>query len=170
MKDEHFERLYADHAQDLVAFLTYRTGNRVVAEDLAADTFERALRARARFDPRRASEKTWLYAIALNASRDAGRRRGAESRALEHAAEGAGERAAGPSDVERVADRLTLMDSLNALSDDERAAIALRYGAGLTNREVAKVCGESLTTAEGRVYRALRKLRDLSVDAPAREE
>src|SRR4029077_1266442 len=86
MQDDAFERLYAEHAQALYAFLSYRTGDRVLAEDLLADTFERALRARRRFDRRKASEKTWLYAIALNRLRDQIRRRSTESRALERVA------------------------------------------------------------------------------------
>src|SRR6476620_12317984 len=83
LRDEAFERLYAEHAQALYGFLSYRTGERLLAEDLLADTFERALRGRRRFDRRKASEKTWLYTIALNCLRDHVRRRGAESRALE---------------------------------------------------------------------------------------
>ena len=83
MRDDQFERLYADHAQRLFAFLAYRTGDRALAEDLLADTFERALRGRRGFDRRKASEKTWLYAIALNGLRDHARRRAAEARALE---------------------------------------------------------------------------------------
>ena len=47
LRQDQFERLYAEHAQPLFAFLTYRTGDRVQAEDLLADTFERALRAEA---------------------------------------------------------------------------------------------------------------------------
>jgi DNA-directed RNA polymerase specialized sigma24 family protein len=52
----------------------------VVAEDLLADTFERVLRGR-RFDPRRGSEKTWLYAIAINLVRDHARRSAVRERA-----------------------------------------------------------------------------------------
>src|SRR5918912_1801655 len=85
MRIEEFERLYVEHAEPLLAFLVYRTGNRVLAEDLLADTFERVLRARRRFDPRKASEKTWLYSIALNLVRDSARRQAAEARALERA-------------------------------------------------------------------------------------
>src|SRR6266480_5949263 len=85
MRQDQFERLYEEHARPLLAFLAYRTGNRVLAEDILADTFERVLRARRRFDPRKASEKTWLYSIALNCLRDSGRRQAAESRALERA-------------------------------------------------------------------------------------
>src|SRR2546422_3555431 len=82
MREEDFEQLYADHAQPLFGFLVYRTGDRALAEDLLADTFERAFRARRLFDRGKASEKTWLYAIALNCLRDHGRRKAAEGRAL----------------------------------------------------------------------------------------
>lgn len=149
--------LYAEYAQPLFAFLVYRTGDRVLAEDLVADTFERALKGRRLFDRARASEKTWLYTIALNALRDHGRRRTAEGRALER--QGAGGRTDLPEfeDVEYQGD---LQHALGHLSDEEREAIALRFGADMTVPEIAKLRREPLTTVEGRVYRALRKLRD----------
>jgi RNA polymerase sigma factor (sigma-70 family) len=156
MRDEDFERLYAAEAPGLFSFLAYRTGNRALAEDLLADAFERALRARRRFDRRRGSEKTWLYAIALNVLRDHARRTAAEARALQRAyvpADGAADPLAG------VEERELLQRALAELSEEEREAIALRFGAELTVPEIAKVLGESLTTVEGRVYRALRKLR-----------
>ena len=46
------------------------------------------------------------------------------------------------------------------LSEQEREAIALRYGAEMTIPEIATLTGEPLTTVEGRVYRALRKMRE----------
>jgi RNA polymerase sigma factor (sigma-70 family) len=158
MRDDTFERLYGEHAEALSGFLIYRTGDRVLAEDLLADTFERALRARRRFDPRKASEKTWLYTIALNCLRDHARRRSTEGRALERIASGPSP----PStvEIEAVADRDLISRSLAILSDKEREAIALRFGADLTVPEIAKLTGERLTTVEGRVYGALRKLRE----------
>jgi RNA polymerase sigma-70 factor, ECF subfamily len=158
MGDEAFERLYAEHAQALYAFLSYRTGDRVLAEDLLADTFERALRARRGFDRRKASEKTWLYAIALNCLRDQMRRRSTETRALERVAVAA--TAGSSGGIEEIADRDLVGRILTVLSEEEREAIALRFGADLTVPEIAKLTSERLSTVEGRVYRALRKLRD----------
>ncbi len=156
MQSEAFERLFADHAGPLLAFLFYRTGDRALSEDLVADTFERALRARRGFDRRKASEKTWLYSIALNCVRDHARRRQAEQRAYQR-------------DLARVSttgeplnaidDRDLVARALKELSVEEREAIALRYGADLTVPEIAKLQREKLSTVEGRVYRALRKLR-----------
>ncbi len=156
MREEDFDRLYSEHGQALFGFLVYRTGDRVLAEDLVADTFERVLRARRRFDPRKGKEKTWIYTIALNRLRDVQRSAAAERRAIE--------RVAGPPDAPEshaaVEHRDTLARAIVVLSEEEREAIALRFGAELTVPEIAKLLEEPLTTVEGRVYRALRKLRD----------
>jgi RNA polymerase sigma factor (sigma-70 family) len=123
MKEGEFERLYSAHAQGLFGFLAYRTGDRALAEDLLADTFERALRARRRFDPRKAGSKTWIYSIALNLLRDHARRRQAEARALGRVPDPAPV-AGGP--LERIAERGELSHALAKLSQEEREAIALR--------------------------------------------
>jgi RNA polymerase sigma factor (sigma-70 family) len=155
MRDDEFERLYAAEAQGLYGFLAYRTGDRSLAEDLLADTFERALRSRRRFDRRRGSAKTWLYAIALNLLRDQARRAAAEGRALERVGPGSGD----PDMGDAVEHRDVVQRALATLSPEEREAIALRFGAELTVPEIAEALREPLTTVEGRVYRALRKLR-----------
>jgi RNA polymerase sigma-70 factor (ECF subfamily) len=157
MRHDEFERLYTAEAQGLFAFLAYRTGDRTLAEDLLADAFERALRARRGYDRRRGSQKTWLYAIALNVLRDHARRAAAEGRAYERAAGSSSEPADRLATVEA---RDELRRAMGALSAEEREAVALRFGAELTVPEMAELLGEPLTTVEGRVYRALRKLRD----------
>jgi len=159
MRTADFERLYNEHAGPLLGFLVYRTGDRALAEDLLADTFERVLTARRPFDRRKASEKTWLYTIALNLLRDHARRAAAGSRAVERAAVAAGTEAA-EREFESIEHRDSLQRALGTLSPEEREAISLRYGADLTVPEIARVKGEKLTTIEGRVYRALRKLKD----------
>jgi RNA polymerase sigma-70 factor (ECF subfamily) len=155
LKDAEFERLYADEAQGLFAFLAYRTGDRALAEDLLADAFERALRAT--YNRRKGPAKTWLYAIALNVLRDHVRRAAAEGRAYARVDAGASELADPFAGVEH---RDELTRGLATLSGEEREAISLRFGAGLTVPEMAKLLGEPLTTIEGRTYRALRKLRE----------
>jgi RNA polymerase sigma factor (sigma-70 family) len=153
---DDFERLFEEHAQPLFGFLVYRTGNRAIAEDVLADTFERALRARRRFNPRRGSEKNWLYSIALNLLRDRHRREKIEERALQ-SLEAIAEVEDPP--VDTIANRDLIQRALEALSPEEREAIGLRYGADLTLPEIAKLIGEPLTTVEGRIYPALNKLR-----------
>jgi RNA polymerase sigma factor (sigma-70 family) len=157
MRRDDFERLYEEHAQPLFGFLAYRTGDPALAEDLLADTFERALRARKRFDRRKASEKTWLYTIALNLLRDSARRSKTEARAFERVPR---ESAGVPDELTAVEHRDEIQRALRTLSDEEREAIALRFGGDLSVPEIAKLLKQPLPRIEGRVYRSLRKLRD----------
>src|SRR5829696_9593737 len=117
LQNEDFERLYEAEAPGLFSFLAYRTGDRMLAQDLLADAFERALRARKRFDRRRGSEKTWIYAIALNVLRDHARRAAAERRATERLEPAP----AGRPDprLDALVDRDELSSALARLSDEE---------------------------------------------------
>lgn len=164
VSDMDVDRLYHRHAQRLYGFLAYRTGDRLLAEDLLGDVFERTLRARRRFDPRRGSEEAWLYSIALNVLRDHARRAGAERRALERVGQPAASVAA---DDDAVVRRDEVMGALHQLSDEERETVALRFGADLTIAQIAKVTGEKETTIDGRLRRGLRRLREQLDDADA---
>ena len=156
-RDEAFGRLYSEHAPGLLAFLSYQTGDRALAEDIVADTFERVLTGRSGWRGQ-SGEKTWLYAIAINRMRDLARRRGAEARAIE--------RMASPDDgrdeLDAVGDRELLQRAMQTLSEEERTVVALRFGAELSLSEIADVLEERQTTVEGRLYRGLRRLRDVA--------
>jgi RNA polymerase sigma factor (sigma-70 family) len=158
MRTEDFERLYEANAASLLAFLEYRTGNIELARDVHADTFERILKTRWRFDPRKGTQKTWVYAIALNVLRDAGRRRAAEARALDRVASGGAEEHWDES--ERLDDRDLVRRGLATLPDDEREAVALYYGADLSLEEIARITGTRTTTIKGRLARARERLRE----------
>jgi RNA polymerase sigma-70 factor (ECF subfamily) len=159
MREKDFDRLFDEHAEPLLKFLIYRTGDRALAEDLVADTFERALRKTSLFDRRRGTEKAWLYTIATNLLRDGARRREVEERAYTTAGVLEPALIGGDGGMARFEARQTVMEALEVLSAEEREAVALRFGADLTVPEIAKVLDEKLTTVEGRVYRALRKLK-----------
>jgi RNA polymerase sigma-70 factor (ECF subfamily) len=159
MREVDFNRLFDEHADGLFAFLVYRTGNRPLAEDLVAETFERALTARRRFDPRKGSEKTWVYAIALNLLRDHGRRKTVEQRALERVST-EGRAVSGDSALTALEQSDELHRALARLGEQEREAVALRFGADLTLRQIARALGEREDAIRKRISRALVKLRE----------
>jgi RNA polymerase sigma factor (sigma-70 family) len=150
-----FEQMYVEHRERLFGFLVYRTGDRALAEDLLGDVFERAFRARASFDPRRGSRTAWLYAIAVNRLRDHHRRAQVERTSLERIG------IAETTSLElydTIADRDLVMQALTVLSQRDQEIVALRFGADLTVPQIARVTGQPLTTVEGRLFRALRRL------------
>ena len=139
----------------MYAYLVYLTRDRSLAEDLTADTFEKALRVWTRFDTRRASARTWLCQIARTTALDWFR---AEDRRRRRE-----ERAAPP---ERVDDALLeglspdLEAALATLSAAEREVIALRVLLELDGEETGRVLGISPTNVSTRLSRALGKLEE----------
>jgi RNA polymerase sigma-70 factor, ECF subfamily len=153
---DEFERMYVEHRDRLFGFLVYRTGDRALAEDLLGDVFERAFRARARFDPQRGSETTWLYTIAVNRLRDHQRRAHVERTVFQRVMAVETTSIAPPDDA--IIERDRVMQALSVLSQRDREIIALRFGADLTAPQIARVTEQPLTTVEGRLFRALRRL------------
>src|SRR5688500_9717677 len=144
-----------EHLDDVYAYLVYLTRDRSLAEDLAADTFEKALRLWQRFDPRRASARTWLCQIARTTA--LGWFRGEERRRRRE------ERAAPPENVdESFVEGLSpdLQAALGELSAGEREVIALRVLLELDGDEAARVLGVSATAVSTRLSRALKKLEE----------
>jgi RNA polymerase sigma factor (sigma-70 family) len=152
-----FARVYSEHVWLIYGFLAYRVSDRQVAEDLTQATFERALRAWSRFDPRRASERSWLLAIARNLLIDHYRRAG--SRRTEPFEEHLAPTVPGPE--EQFTTTPDLGEALAKLSDRDREVLALRFGADLNGPEIAELLGLSLANVQQIVSRSLRKLRDL---------
>jgi RNA polymerase sigma-70 factor (ECF subfamily) len=146
-----------EHLDAVYRYLLLMTRDDATAQDLTSETFEKALRAWRRFDPRRASARTWLCRIARNAALDhfrgEERRRRREDRyAAEPAEVGEPEARGVLSPVLRVA--------LDALSAAEREVIALRVLLELDGDEAARLLGISRTACSTRLSRALQKLEE----------
>jgi RNA polymerase sigma-70 factor (ECF subfamily) len=158
-----YSEAFEAHVWEVHGFLAYRLGSRTEAEDLTQETFERALKAWGRFDPRRASMRTWLLAIARNLLIDHYRARGVRQEVAlpdDYDAPGAEDQ----FDLGMDAD---LANALASLGQREREIIALRFGGDLSGPEVAELTGLSLANVQQILSRSLRRLR-AELD-PARE-
>ena len=151
-----FDALYRSCVDDVHAYAFSLLRDRAAAEDVTALAFERALRKRRSFDRARGDERAWLFGIARNAALDELRRR---SRTAALVTEPPGEELADPvdDDAER---RATVRAALASLDPRERELIALKFHAGLSNAEIAKVIGASESAAGTRLHRAVTKLRE----------
>jgi RNA polymerase sigma factor (sigma-70 family) len=154
-----FEDIYDEHVWRVYGFFAYRLKSRPDVEDLTQQTFERALRAWARFDPERAAPGTWLIAIARNLLIDHFRRdRSARQRPFDADAEAS-------TGVVYIDPDLglepALAHALDALDEREREVIALRFGADLTGKDIAEELDISVANAQQILSRSLRRLRQL---------
>lgn len=155
-----FVGVYDDHVYDVYSFLAYRTRSREDAQDLTQLSFERALAAWERFDPRRASARTWLISIARNLLIDHYRAdRSARRQPLDPVAAETGALGVVESEPRGLGLAPDLEQALEALDDRERELIALRFGGELTGPEIAELTGLTLANVQQILSRTLRKLR-----------
>jgi RNA polymerase sigma-70 factor (ECF subfamily) len=154
-----FGILYERHAVAVYRYLLARGASADQAEDLTAAAFERALRSIGGFSPGRAGFRPWLLAIARNAWVDA-RRLTSRETDLNDAA-GVAANGGSPEDAaEASEDRELVMRLLAQLPETGRDAVALRYAAGLSAREIATVIGKSEDATKKVLSRSLDSLRE----------
>jgi len=133
------------------AYAAYRLGDGPDAEDATSETFERALRYRTTYDPRKGEPLAWLIGIARRCVDEARVRPPATATALD---------AAAPGDLEEdVVRRLTVQAAVGRLAQRDRELLALRFGADLTARQIAELLGVRANAVEVRLHRTLARLK-----------
>ena len=162
-----WEAVYTVEMPRIFNYFWYRIGDAELAEDLTATTFEKAWRARARYRTKRAAFSTWLHTIARNVASDYFRRQHGTQPLDELHAQPDAQSPAALAEQHDEAARLTCL--LAALPARERELIALKYGAGLNNREIAKMTTlteSNVGTVLNRVVSKLRQMWEPGSDAP----
>lgn len=160
-----FAEAAEDHLEDVLAYLVYLTRDRSLAEELTAETFERALRLWSRYDPRKGSARTWLCQVARSTALDHFR---AEDRRRRRETTYARAELRAPEEgplVEGLSPELE--DALRGLTAAEREVIALRIVLELDGPAAARVLGISPTACSTRLSRALQRLEESMRDAVA---
>ena len=153
-----FEELYRSSRDDVFAYVAGLLRDRSAAEEVTASAFERAFRRRRTFNAKRGTHRAWLFGIARNAALDELRRR---SRHAELAADPADDAAVVADDAADTAfRRASVRAAMAGLTTRERELVALKYFAGLRNREIASVIGLSESNVGTRLHRVIEKLRE----------
>ncbi|WP_043216989.1 sigma-70 family RNA polymerase sigma factor [Streptomyces sp. 351MFTsu5.1] len=156
---DHFVR--ALH-RDVLRYVSHLCGDPQAVDDLAQDTFLRALGSLHRFEGR-SSARAWVLSIARRAVVDGFRHAAVRPRRYDGADWQAAAERAQPRGVPGFEDGIALVDLLGALSDERREAFVLTQMLGLSYEEAAAVSGCPVGTVRSRVARARGVLMELVV-------
>jgi len=161
-RPQRFEAIFDRHAISVHRYLRRRVGERL-AEELTAEAFMRAFRARQQFDTSHESALPWLYGIAVNLIRMHVRSEQRRERAYRLVAQ----RPVQPSATNEADERLdaqalrpALSEALAGLSPDQREVLLLHAWAGLSPAEIAEALAVSSATVRKRLHRARAKTAD----------
>ncbi|MCC6424413.1 MAG: sigma-70 family RNA polymerase sigma factor [Phycisphaerales bacterium] len=151
------------HYQPLMRYLRRLGGSEHQAEELHQQTWVSVLDYLDRFDPTAAGGfKAWLFRIATNKANDHWRSQGRDKAAknglrlvTEQEAPQAGSRMEGSEQQQK------LLRAIDALPDNQKQVLLMRYYSGLKFVEIAKSLGCPLNTALGRMHKAMLKLKQL---------
>ena len=166
-----FGKLYEQYQQRVFSYVLYRVADTQSADDLTAQIFERALRKITTYQPNRGVFAVWLFAIARNTvnnhlrakrlrqwvTLDLLSNRSTETMSVEELV----------CQDEQIQQLLAL---ITQLSSQERDLLALKFGAGLTNRRIAELSGLTESNVGVMVYRTIRKLRDQFSNGESKHE
>lgn len=157
VSETDFEEVYRTELPRIYNYFRYRIGDGPIAEDLTSKTFEKAWRNRKRYRRDLAAFSTWLFTIAHRVAQDHYRKNHNEV-PLEEVIEQLSDEPL-EDQIEQQADFARLSVLLARLADRERELVALKYGAGLTNRAIARLSGLSESNVGVILHRAVQTLR-----------
>ena len=151
------ERLFRTYHAPLVRYLTRRLGDRDWAEEVAQETFVRALRQTSI-----AHERAWLFAVATNLVRDEARRDARRRRhlaLLREAEHDERQVEPEPTTLERQQEAALARRAVDALAERDRHALLMREE-GLDYQEIAEALGLSAGSVGTTLSRARRRLME----------
>ncbi len=157
-----FARLYEQYLPKVYRFIRFRIEDDATAEDLTSTVFEKALTRFHAYQSQRAKFSTWVFVIARNTVIDH-YRVSHRDRIVELDEDGPAHPAAGPSPEEQAMKEEEfgrLQTCLKRLPPAQQSVISLKFGAHMTNREIARTTGMSESQVGNIVFRAVSQLRD----------
>ncbi len=134
------------------AYVAHRIGDGPDAEDVTSEVFERALRYRATYDPKRGSPIAWLVGIARRCIND-------RYRASKPATGPLGDVTAPGSVETETVDRVAVASAVETLDARSRRLLALRYEDELSIREIGALLALQPNAVEVALHRARTRIK-----------
>lgn len=152
--EKSFKQLYDMYADYALRTAYAMAKNKADASDIVQETFIRVYRSIHTFDHKK-SFKPWFYRILINEANRLLKKRSTES-----------SRVASEEVTGMIEDRILeypprgkILDALDALSEEDRNMMILKYVDRFTEKELAEMLDVNVNTLKSRLLRARRRLK-----------
>jgi len=153
-----FGDLYRIYMPKIHRYIAYQVNDRVLAEDLTNEVFLRVMRAIGRYQHHSVPQfNAWIFRIAKNVVIDHWRAKRDTVPLDEALATERGETL--DAHFESLARREELQVAMQKLTEDQREVLVLRFGMGMSHREIAEQTGRNEEAIRALQFRAIRSLR-----------
>jgi RNA polymerase sigma factor (sigma-70 family) len=158
---ETFVKLYEKYMPRVYRYIHYKVNNQLLAEDLTSTVFEKALDHFDKYSSDNAAFSTWIFSITRHAIIDYYRTEGKKKYVSLDEAEDK------PSPEESPFEKLQNKDEkeclnrcISRLSGEEQEIIHLKFGAEMSNHQIAEMLGISESNAGVKLFRTIKKLKE----------
>lgn len=160
VKPAAFAAIYDFYAARVYTYMHYRANDTPTAEDLTARTFEQALVNLHQYQAEKGPFAAWLFGIARNVvSHHYRSQRRFRWLPLERLSNQASDHPPPEESILNNERDTQLMRAVARLTDRERDLVALKFAAGMPNRQIAEMTGLSESNVGVILYRSLKRLR-----------
>lgn len=158
---EVFADLYQEYLPKVYRYISYRVSDSHQAEDLTSTVFEKALTKFKSYSSEKAAFSTWIFSIARNTLIDHYRVNAREPVIqMDNMSYFSQEDPSPEEEAAKFEEYQMLQSCISKLAPQEQEIISLKFGAEMTNRQIARMTGLSESNVGIIIYRAVRKLRD----------
>ena len=156
-----FAAFYEQYMPKVFRYVCYRVTNINLAEDITSVVFEKALTRFKTYSSEKATFATWVFSIARNTLIDHFRVHGKQHLVqLDDAFDCTKDEDSPEETVIKEEEHKILQRYISRLSPQEKEIISLKFGADMTNRQIAGMLGLSDSNVGVILYRTVRKLRN----------
>lgn len=157
-----FGEIYSMLVDDLYTYVRGQCSEDQTAEDIVAEVFLKAWRAAKSYKVGSRRFRAWIFAIARNETRDYWR---SLSRATSPLIDDLPEQPQEEADPGRPDARNLTERAMAVLTESQREVVVLRYFAGKSHAEIARITGRREGAIRALLHRALRRMRKVLPDA-----
>lgn len=154
-----FDDIYEGYIERVYRFVNIKLGNKHDAEDVTSKVFEKIYFNLKDYCEEKGSIETWIFTITRNEIASYYRARKMQTVCIDNVGEIVDNHNSPEKHMVKQFENEKLLKAVESLNENEKTAVAYKYGAGLKNNEIADMMNISSSNVGVVLFRSMKKLK-----------